>query len=60
VRRETRTPRERHSFSKLTRSSFDFVTSFDKPGSQGFEKRNVRRICKIDPDTHRGSKLKFD
>jgi hypothetical protein len=38
----------------------DLVTAFDKPAGKCFEKRDVRRVCEINPETHRESQLKFD
>ena len=60
VRLETRGECEWNSFGKRARGRFDLMTAFDKPGSECFEERNVRRVCEIDPETHRGSELEFD
>ncbi len=60
VRLETRGMSERNSFRKRTRRCFDLMTTFNKPRRKCFEERNVRRVCEIDPETHRGSQLKFD
>ena len=43
---------EGDSFSKLPCRRLDLVTSFREPLRQRSEKRNVRRVCEIDPETH--------
>jgi hypothetical protein len=57
---ETRGVSERNRFGKCACGCFDLVTAFDKPAGKCFEKRDVRRVCEINPETHRESQLKFD
>lgn len=60
VRIETRGFCEWNGFSKFPRSGFDLMALGDKSFRERFEKRNVRRICKIDPETHWRSPLDLD
>lgn len=60
LRRKSRRLGQRNSLGKLARGCFYFMsTSFEAFG-ECFEKRNVRRVCKIDPETHRWSPLDLD
>jgi hypothetical protein len=44
---------QRDSCRKITGSDLDFMVRRGESICQRSEKRNVRRVCKIDPNTHR-------
>ena len=50
--RESRSLRQRNCFRKLSRRGLNLVTLSSESFCERFEKRNVRRVCKIDPETH--------
>ena len=52
--------RQRNGFGKLSGSDLDLMTLIFKLSSQRFEERNVRRVCKVDPETHGQSPLDLD
>jgi hypothetical protein len=60
LRRKSRGLGQRNRLRKLTRRGFYFMRLSFETFGECFEKRNVRRICKIDPETHRQSPLDLD
>src|ERR1041385_6796535 len=60
LRRKSRGLGQRNRLGKLARGSLDLVTLRFEALGQCFEEWNVRRVCKIDPQTHRSSPLDLD
>src|SRR6185369_468269 len=60
LRSKSRSLGQRNRLGKLAhRRLYLMSLSFEAFG-ECFEKRNVRGVCKIDPETHRQSPLDFD
>src|SRR6185369_6764418 len=51
---------QRNRLRKLARRSFYFMSLGFEAFGECFEKRNVRRVCEIDPQTHCRSPLDLD
>ena len=66
MRRESRSLSQRHRLRKLARGNFNLVPMRNKSLCQRFEKRDVRRVRKINPQPHQffvpfcGSPLDLD
>jgi len=60
LRRKPRGLGQRNSLRKLARRSFYFMSLGFEAFGECFEKRNVRGVCEIDPETHWQSPLDLD
>ena len=60
LRRKSRSLGQRNRLRKLARRSFYFMSLSFEAFGECFEKRNVRRVCEIDPETHWLSPLDLD
>src|ERR1043166_6988311 len=60
LRRKSRGLGQRDRSCKLTRRGLYLVTLRFEAFGHCFEEWNVRRVCKIDPQTHRSSPLDLD
>ena len=57
---KSRSPREWNRLRKLSCGDLYLVALFDESIGECSEKRDVRRVCKIDPETHCSSPLDLD